>query len=132
LSLVQVIARQTLASGTDDFTERFGLRVRSLAAEQDLLIHNDWGPVPVSALVESQLSHFSDLIGSRIEFSGPPLSLTPDAMRALGMALHELATNAAKYGALSNSEGKIAVHWSVEPDAAPPSRFNLTWLERNG
>jgi two-component sensor histidine kinase len=63
---------------------------------------------------------------------GPSLTLTPNATQTLGMALHELATNAAKYGALSNAEGRIAVTWSVETgeDAAP--RFTMGWQERDG
>lgn len=132
LSLVQAIARQTASTGADDFIDRFGARVQALSAAQDLLVENAWKTVPLADLVRSQLAHFSDLVGERIEIAGPPLSLTPDATQALGMALHELATNAAKYGALSNETGRIVVLWSLNQRASPEPRFTLSWLERGG
>ncbi len=132
LGLVQAIARQTAASGDKDFTDRFGKRVRALAAAQDLLFDNGWRTVPLDDLVRSQLSHFSDLIDGRIEIDGPPLKLKPDAAQAVGMALHELATNAAKYGALSNGSGQVCVTWSADRADAPEPRFVLVWQERGG
>ncbi|HKJ84591.1 MAG TPA: PAS domain S-box protein [Spirochaetia bacterium] len=132
LSLVLAMARHTASSGADDFTERFAERVKALAAAQDLFFQHSWKTVPVAELVQSQLAHFSDLIGERIEIDGPPVALTPDAAQALGMALHELATNAAKYGALSNETGHIAIRWSLERDASTEPRFTLSWLESGG
>jgi len=132
LSLVLAMARHTASSGADDFTERFAERVKALAAAQDLFFQHSWKTVPVAELVQSQLAHFSDLIGERIETDGPPVALTPDAAQALGMALHELATNAAKYGALSNETGHIAIRWSLERDASTEPRFTLSWLESGG
>ena len=132
LSLVQAIARQTSRSGADDFFERFCERIVALATEQDLLVQNAWKTVPLPDLTRSQLAHFSDLLGTRIAIAGPPLSLTPDAAQALGMALHELTTNAAKYGALSNADGRIAINWSVETDALAGTRFAMSWAERSG
>lgn len=132
LCLVQAIARQTAASRADDFLERFFQRIQALAAAQDLIVHNDWNTIPVADLVEAQLSHFSELIGSRIKIGGPSLAMTPDATQTLGMALHELATNAAKYGAISNDSGRIMIDWSVDPDAYPEARFVFSWAERGG
>lgn len=132
LSLVLSIAQQTALSGADEFMERFRERVMALAAAQDLLFRNSWNTVSVPDLVRSQLAHFSDLIGERIEIDGPPDALTPDAAQALGMALHELSTNAAKYGALSNETGHIAIRWSLERDASEEPRFTLSWQERGG
>ncbi len=129
--MVQAIARQTAPKEEGDFVERFGGRLRALAAEQDLLVKNSWTTVPVEDLVRSQLSHFVDGIEGRIRMDGPKASLTPDAAQALGMALHELATNAAKYGALSNVSGSIEISWSSsgkEKDA----EFVMTWIERDG
>jgi two-component sensor histidine kinase len=118
MGLVQAIARQTARSGADDFADRFGQRLQALAAGQDLLVQNAWSTVPLADLIRSQLGHFSDLFGVRIETAGPPVSLRPDAAQAIGMAFHELATNAAKYGALSNEGGRILVGWSVERETA--------------
>lgn len=132
LTVVQAIARQTAPAGSDDFLVRFGDRLQALSAEQDLLVRNSWKSVPIADLVDSQLAHFSDLIGERIEISGPSLSLTPSAAQALGMAFHELATNAAKYGALSNGAGKVAIAWSVESDERSGPRFSLSWEEKEG
>jgi PAS domain S-box-containing protein len=132
LSLVQAIARQTAASGADDFVDRFAERVQALSEAQDLLVRNAGRTVPVADLVRSQLAHFADLVGTRIEIAGPPLPVAADAMQAIGMALHELATNAAKYGALSNDSGRIAICWSVDRDGGSGPRFALSWRERGG
>ena len=109
LALVQAVARQTAASRPNDFIARFGERIRAMAAAQDLLVKNEWRGVNLGELVRSQLAHFEDLIGTRIEIDGPPLLLSASAAQTLGMALHELATNAGKYGSLSNADGHVAI-----------------------
>ena len=128
LGLVQAIARQTAAQDADSFVDRFGERVRAMAAAQDVLIRNAWGTVPLGDLVRSQLAHFSDLVDTRIEIEGPDITVTPDAAQTLAMALHELATNAAKYGALSNATGRVKVAWSGAEDGG----FRLCWRESGG
>jgi PAS domain S-box-containing protein len=132
LSIVQAIARQTAANSPGDFLERFGGRIQALAASQDLLIMNAWKGAALPDLVRSQLTLFQDLIGSRIELSGPPLLMPASAAQLLGMALHELATNAAKYGALSSRFGRVAIDWRLEAaDGAEPSFF-MSWCESGG
>jgi PAS domain S-box-containing protein len=127
LSLVQAIARQTAARETEDFIERFTERIQALAANQDLLVRNDWQGVDVEVLVRTQLAHFADLLGSRIVLHGPPVCLNAGAAQAIGLAIHELSTNASKYGALSVDAGRLDVGWRVDG-----GRFVITWIERDG
>lgn len=127
LGLVQAIARQTAATNPKDFLERFTDRVQALSANQDLLVQNSWHGVDIDDLVRAQLSHFADLVGTRIELFGPKLRLTAAAAQAIGLALHELATNAGKYGALSNASGRVDIHWRIEGD-----RLHMRWAERGG
>jgi two-component sensor histidine kinase len=71
------------------------------------------------------------LDGDRIAAQGPPIGLNPEATRNIGLALHELATNASKYGALSVPEGKVAVHWTFARSSGS-RRLIMTWREANG
>jgi PAS domain S-box-containing protein len=131
LAVVQAVAQQTVKHGDPaTFAARLSDRIRGLAAGQDLLVENQWMGVEVSDLVEAQLAHFKELIGTRVLLDGPPARLTPEAAQGIGMALHELATNAAKYGALSNSAGRVHIGWQVMADAK--STFSMSWLEEGG
>ncbi len=127
LSLVQAIARQTTAREPEDFVERFTERIQALAANQDLLVRNEWQGVDVDDLVRSQLAYFADLVGSRITVHGSPVRLNAAAAQAIGLALHELATNAGKYGALSADAGRVDVDWRFDGDI-----FAMSWIEHNG
>jgi two-component sensor histidine kinase len=127
LALVQAIARQTAAGGSQDFLGRFTERIQALAANQDLLVQHEWRRIDVKDLVQSQLGHFADLIGTRINFDGPKLLLNAAAAQAIGLALHELATNAGKYGALSTDSGRVDVRWRSDADS-----FAISWAERGG
>jgi PAS domain S-box-containing protein len=127
LSLVQAIARQTAASAPEDFIEHFTERIQALAANLDLLVRNEWRGVDVGDLVRAQLAHFADLVGSRITAHGPPVRLNAAAAQAIGLAIHELSTNAGKYGALSVDTGCVDVAWRLEGEV-----FCMSWIERNG
>jgi two-component sensor histidine kinase len=127
LSLVQAIARQTMAREPEDFMERFTERIQALAANHDLLVRNDWQGVDVEDLIRAQLAHFAVLVGSRITVRGSPVRLNAAAAQAIGLALHELATNAGKYGALSTDEGCVDVGWRLDGDV-----FAMNWTERKG
>jgi PAS domain S-box-containing protein len=127
LSLVLSIARQTAARDPEDFIEHFAERIQALAANQDLLVRDEWQGVDVEELVRAELRHFADLVGSRIAIGGPRLRLNAAASQAVGLALHELATNAGKYGALSVEAGHIDVSWRMEGSA-----FTMSWTERGG
>lgn len=131
LALVNAVARQTAFVNPEDFLERFSARVSALAAGQDLLVQTEWTGAVLEELVASQLLHFQDLVGSRISLDGPTIHVSPAAAQTLGMAIHELATNAAKYGALSNATGQVAVDWWLD-ETGEPATFHLCWQERGG
>ncbi len=131
LAVVQAIARQMPSTDPKQFVRQFSDRIVGLAASQDLLIESNWQGVRVSDLVRSQLSLFRELIGTRIEISGPPVRLQPPAAQAIGMALHELATNASKYGALSDAEGRVEVSWRLA-GSGEEREFLLDWVEKDG
>jgi len=127
LSLVQAIARQTIARDPEGFIERFTDRIQALAANHDLLVRNEWQGVYVDDLVRAQLAFFADVVGSRITVHGSPVRLNAAAAQAIGLALHELATNAGKYGALSVDTGHVDVGWQLDGDI-----FAMNWIESKG
>jgi two-component sensor histidine kinase len=127
LSVVDAIAHQTAARNPEDFIERFSQRIQALSANQDLLVRNEWNGVEIADLARAQLAHFADLIGSRIAMKGPKLRLNPASAQAIGLALHELATNAGKYGALSTDAGRVDVCWGSNGDT-----LTMSWTERDG
>jgi PAS domain S-box-containing protein len=127
LGLVEAIARQTLAGNPKDFAQNFSQRIQALSASQNLLVASKWTGVGLQDLVCAQMALFAD-IGTRIRPGGPSLRLSATAAQALGMALHELATNAVKYGALSNSDGFVSITWHLPRDA----RLTIKWREEGG
>jgi PAS domain S-box-containing protein len=127
LSVVDAIAHQTATRDPEDFIERFSERIQALAANLDLLVRNEWKGIEIEDMARAQLSHFADLIGSRIAVKGPQLRLKTSGAQAVGLALHELATNAGKYGALSTDRGRVDICWGTEGDT-----FTMSWTEREG
>jgi PAS domain S-box-containing protein len=127
LSLVQAIAHQTASREPEDFIGSFSERIQALAANQDMLVRSDWKGVDVGDQVRAQLAPFADLIGSRIGVQGPKLRLKGTAACPVGLALHELATNAAKYGALSTDNGRVDISWAIVGDT-----FTMSWTESEG
>jgi PAS domain S-box-containing protein len=127
LSVVDAIAHQTATRNPEDFVERFSERIQALAANQDLLVRNEWQGVDVEDLVRAQLAHFVGLIGSRIAVHGRKLRLKPASAQAIGLALHELATNAGKYGALSTDTGNVDIRWETDGN-----NLTMSWTERDG
>jgi PAS domain S-box-containing protein len=127
LSVVHAIARQTATKNPEDFVERFSERIQALSANHDLLVRNEWNGVEIEDLVRAQLAPFADLIGSRIAVLGPKLRLKAASAQAVGLVLHELATNAGKYGALSTDRGRVDVCWRIDADT-----LSMSWTERDG
>lgn len=132
LATMQAIIHRTIGETDKEATERLLRRITALAANQDLLTGERWTGAAVDAIVKSQVLHVVDASDSRVEFDGPEgLVLIPAAAEALGLAIHELATNAVKYGALSNDAGKVSVRWGVvEMDGE--CRLEIEWRESGG
>lgn len=126
---------QAIVSRTADkhFAEGFTVRLQALAANQDLLVRRNWTGAPIGALISSQLASVADLIGSRIHLVGDmDLVLLPAAAETIGLAIHELATNALKYGAISSDAGEIGVSWVVVEDGSEGPRLRISWVETGG
>lgn len=134
LTIVQSIARQT-ASGLDvpdAFLTRLSERLRALAAAHDVLVAGDWRGADMRAVIESQLRHQLDAASGRIRLKGERFELPPEMAHYIGLAVHELGANAAKYGALSSGEGLISVEWRMERGADQGRSLHLEWRETEG
>jgi PAS domain S-box-containing protein len=127
LALVQAVARQIWCASPEDFFDRFAARLQALAASQDILIDNDTDAVFIEDLARAQLAHFEEFMDHRIRLTGPQIRLKAEAAQSMGMALHELATNAGKYGALSGDAGEVLISWEGED-----GQFVISWVERRG
>ncbi|MDJ1158533.1 HWE histidine kinase domain-containing protein [Chelatococcus sp. SYSU_G07232] len=139
LTVIMAVARQTASTSDslEDFIAGFSERVQALSAAHDLLVQESWHGVPIMSLMRAQLGHCADLVGSRISLDGPAVLLTADAAQHLGLALHELATNAVKYGALSGEEGRVDIGWQFAEGEAGDNgsstrRFHIHWIESGG
>jgi two-component sensor histidine kinase len=134
MAVVQAISFKTARQSPDikDFEQRFTQRLAALSRLHDLLVKRDWHGVVLEDLVRGQLDPFLDSAKERLAAHGPALLLRPQAAQELGMALHELATNASKYGALSGPAGEIKVSWMIDNGAAGERRFRMAWRETGG
>jgi len=133
LAVIQAMARQTAKQGGTiaSFLERFGARLQALSRSHDLLVQESWYGASLQDLVRSQLGHYLDREQPQVDFAGPDVHLRPEAAQSLGLALHELAANAAKYGALSRPGGRIAIEWRLTP-AEQGGGLEIVWRESNG
>src|SRR5215211_2808296 len=133
LAIVQSIATQTLrhADSAEAFRAGFEARIMALAEAHNLLTDSNWGGASLKDIVERVLIPYSQADRRRYELPAHDLQVGPKAAVSLVMAFHELATNAAKYGALSNGAGSLRVDWKVSNDAEPPRLF-VKWEETGG
>lgn len=131
LAVIQSISRRTArtAPTIEEFESRFGRRLQGLAASHDVLVRNSWQGAPLADLMRQQLVPFVDIQGSRIELIGPDIVVTAEATQAIGLAIHELATNAVKYGALSVPAGRIMISWKFDSET---HKLLLKWVEQGG
>ncbi|MBE7204220.1 MAG: PAS domain S-box protein [Parafilimonas terrae] len=133
LAMVQAIASQTLrgAADLDEAREAFAARLISLGRAHDILTQASWTEAPIADIVAGALMAHRDAGGTRIRTGGPNVLLAAKPALSLALALHELATNAAKYGALSTEGGFVDLRWHVTDEDTLP-RFCLMWSEHGG
>ncbi|HYH18924.1 MAG TPA: HWE histidine kinase domain-containing protein [Azospirillum sp.] len=133
LSTVQSIARQTLrhAASVEESRDAFDARLSALSKTHNLLTRTRWRGSDLRELLEAELAPYGIGEDARIRLSGPPVQLDAKTTVALGLAVHELATNAAKYGALSPPGGRVAVVWSVGAGDGGPT-LAVDWTESGG
>jgi two-component sensor histidine kinase len=135
LATVQSIARQTqrTAVSSKEFHESFASRIDALARAHDILTGSAWEGAMLTEIMAQTLAPYAHPNGeeTRIAFSGPPIRLGPNAAVTMNMAFHELATNAAKYGSLSASTGRLDVTWSVDR-STEPATLTVLWTEAGG
>lgn len=133
LAVIQAMARQTAkhAGNVERFLQRFSERLQALARSHDLLVQESWHGASLDDLVRSQLGHYLDRKNSQVSIEGEDVQFKPEAAQSLGLALHELATNAAKYGALSRVRGRVHIAWKRLP-REQGSAIELQWTESKG
>lgn len=131
LTIVEVIARQTgRRYAGDEFLPVFSNRLRSLASNQDILLSSGSTHVDLETLARAQFTHLVEALSTQATLSGPPVHLNESVSQAVGMAIFELVTNAAKYGALSQESGKVDLTWEITGGENPD--LKMCWLESNG
>lgn len=133
LAVIQAMARQTArhAGSIDAFLAQFGSRLQALAASHDLLVRESWYGASLEELIRSQIAGYADGDAAQVMIEGPAIALKPEAAQNLGLALHELAVNAAKFGALSVPTGEVEITWTRRENA-PDKAVELDWRERLG
>ncbi len=133
LAVVQAIAHQTQRYSTspEDFIARFDGRLRALSSAHALLVASDWRGADLAALAREQLAAYTMDNPDRVRLEGEPVTLRADLATPFGLVMHELATNAAKHGALSRPGGTIHLRWTVEPRNHQPTLI-VSWTERGG
>ena len=128
-SIVSLTARG--AASVDAFAQSLQVRLESLGRTQNILLHDGGERADLGQLIQSELSPYAGCTAGRTSLDGPPVTLASHTAINLALVIHELATNAAKYGALSTVHGKTIVRWSLE-GAAGEKRLLLSWRERDG
>jgi two-component sensor histidine kinase len=131
LAIVLAIARQTARHTTSfsEFESRFNSRIQALADAHDLLVEQQWSGAFIDDLVRAQLAAFGT---EKVTCRGEPIMLRTEAVQNVALALHELATNASKYGALSVPTGKVNIDWARQPGESGGHDLRMTWRESGG
>lgn len=132
LAVIQSLARQTLYRTPDPqrFIDAFSGRLRTLSDAHALLSDRDWSGIGLHELISSQVGPYLATNPAQLVVEGEDVQLPPDHALGLGLILHELSSNAVKFGALSNVRGKVSISW--EKEAGSPPRIRLHWKESDG
>ena len=130
LATVQSITSQTLRGTDQAIRHTLEGRLQALAAVHDVLTRESWREASLHKVIEGALVPYGGTASARFEIAGEPIRLQPRVAVALSLALHELATNANKYGALSTAQGQIAIRWNIVWDNEP--RLHMVWSETGG
>nr|WP_237180433.1 HWE histidine kinase domain-containing protein [Roseomonas haemaphysalidis] len=130
LAMVQSIATQTFrtASSVEEARDAVSGRISALARAQDILTETQWRAAPIRDVLQAALAPHRDTGTNRFTFQGPNIELTSEQSLGLSLGMHELATNAAKYGALSTAAGHVSICWSCDMEGG----FRLVWQETGG
>ncbi len=133
LAVVQAMSRQTAtgAASIEEYQRKFSARLQAMSMAHDLLISQDWRGAGMHDLVRAQIAYCLDVgageVGENTRIDGPKIMLKPEAAQNIGLALHELASNALTYGALSSAQGSVSLSWRLEA-----GHFLLIWRESGG
>lgn len=126
LSIVSLTRRR--ATSLPEFADSLEGRIRALSATHDLLTQSDWGTTPVAMVIRAELAPYAQDAHRHLDIEGPEVELAPNDALSLGLAIHELATNAAKYGALAVEHGRVSINWHMVGD----NLARIEWVERGG
>jgi len=129
-SMANQVARQT--DNFDDFYEGFSRRINAFAETHDLLVMGEWHGADIRELIRTHLAPFHNVDNNSVVIEGPELKLNPKAAEQIGLALHELGTNAVKHGALSVPTGVVTIRWDLETGEAHNPVLRFTWEELGG
>jgi two-component system CheB/CheR fusion protein len=132
LATVRAIAAQTLSNSKSikEALSAFEARLLALSRAHDLLTQESWAGADLNIVVKKAIEPL-DTDQGRFHIEGPNVQLAPSAALSLAMAVHELATNAAKYGALSNEQGQVSITWQVK-GGGEDRRLHMRWTEQGG
>jgi two-component sensor histidine kinase len=132
LASVSVVALRTQQSSRtmDEFVAALNSRIKSMASTHDILSHHGWQRIPLAELLDHELAPYA--VTGNTELDGPDIEVTPEAAQVLAMVIHELATNAAKIGAISVDSGRVAVRWSFVANGHAERPLSIEWEESGG
>jgi PAS domain S-box-containing protein len=132
LTVVQSIVQLTSAGSVRDFKGAISRRIQALARSNDALAASAWDGVSLSTIVAEEMAPYSCQTGTRVRCSGPDILLDAVTAQSIALVVHELATNAAKYGAFTTEDGHVSIEWTCTPGDEQGERLRIEWQERGG